>query len=173
MAEKHTGRQNRRDHLKSLGALVGGASLISGTSRANDAAPSLPAGADTSRLIYITPLKKDASESTCQAEVWFMRDGDDLYVVTATEAWRAQAIGRGLDVAKIWVGDVGVWSRNPEYRDLPFVLTRASIVSDPALRASLLEKFGSKYSDEWPVWGPRWKDGLADGSRLLIRYRLV
>lgn len=164
---------NRREHLLSLGALIGSSALISSPGRANEAAGALPAEADNSRVIYVTPLKKDASESTCQSEVWFLRDGGDLYVVTQSEAWRARAISRGLDVAKVWIGDVGVWSRNPEYRDLPFVLTRASIIKDPAVHTSMLDKFGGKYSDEWPVWGPRWAEGLADGSRVMIRYQLV
>jgi len=163
---------NRRDHLKVLGTLIGGAALV-GANQAQASSAALPEGTDTSRLIYITPLKRDAGESTCQAEVWFMRDGDDLFVVTQADAWRAQAIRNGLDVAKIWVGDVGVWSRNPEYRELPAVMAQASIVADSALHAGLLDKFGGKYSDEWPVWGPRWKTGLADGSRVMIRYQLV
>ena len=167
-----THSSNRRDHLKALGTLIGGAALLgSSPSRASSAA--LPADTNRSRLIYITPLKPDGSESRCQAEVWFMRDGDALLVVTQADAWRAKAIGKGLDVAKIWVGDVGVWSRNPEYRELPAVMARASLVTDPAAHASLLDKFGGKYSDEWPVWGPRWKTGLADGSRVLIRYQVV
>ena len=160
---------NRRDHLKSLGVLAAGATLL-GPGRA---AAALPAAADSSQLIYITPLKRDGSASTCQAEVWFMRDGNDLFVVTQSDAWRAKAIGRGQDVAKIWVGDVGVWSRNPEYVNLPSLMAKASLVTDPAVHTSMLDKFGGKYTDEWPVWGPRWKNGLADGSRVMIRYRPV
>ena len=34
-----------------------------------------------------------------------------------------------------------------------------------------LEAFGAKYADEWGSWGPRFRDGLADGSRVLLRYR--
>ncbi len=162
--------ESRRNHLKTMGALIGGAALV-GPGRASSA--TLPAAADRSRLIYITPLKSDASESTCQAEVWFLRDADALFVVTQADAWRAEAIGKGRDVAKIWVGDVGVWSRNPEYRELPWVLARGSIVSDPAVRTGMLDKFGGKYTDEWPVWGPRWKTGLAEGSRVMIRYQVV
>ncbi len=163
---------NRREYLISLGTLIGGAALI-GSNPGRASSASLPAGADSSRLIYITPLKRNAQESTCQAEVWFMRDGDALYVVTQADAWRATAIGKGLDVAKIWVGDVGVWSRNPEYRELPEIMAQASIVTDPSVHAGMLDKFGGKYTDEWPVWGPRWKTGLADGSRVMIRYELV
>jgi hypothetical protein len=150
--------------------VLGAGAALLGPGRASAA---LPAGADSSHLIYITPLKRDGSASTCQAEVWFMRDGNDLFVVTQADAWRAKAIARGQDVAKIWVGDVGVWSRNPEYVDLPSLMAKASMVTDPAVHASMLDKFGGKYTDEWPVWGPRWKTGLADGSRVMIRYRPV
>ena len=162
---------NRREHLLSLGLLTGGAMLAGLPGRARGA--SLPAGADSSRLIYITPLQPNGSESTCQAEVWFLREGNDLYVVTQADAWRATAIAKGRDVAKIWIGDVGVWSRNPKYRQLPSIMAQASIVSDPAVHTSMLAKFGGKYSDEWPVWGPRWQTGLADGSRVMIRYQLA
>jgi hypothetical protein len=163
---------NRREHLKGLGTLLAAASLAPGSGHASGSA-TLPAAADRSRLIYISPLRADASESRCQAEVWFMREGDGLFVVTQADAWRARAIAVGRDMARIWVGDVGVWSRNPEYRDLPSVLARASMVTDPALQAAMLEKFGGKYADEWPAWGPRWQKGLADGSRVMIRYQLA
>lgn len=162
---------NRREHLLGLGTLIGGAALLGRPEQSQ--AATWPAGADSSRLIYISPLKGDASLSTCQAEVWFMPDGDDLLVVTQSDSWRAKAIGKGRDVAKIWVGDVGVWSRNPQYVDLPSVMAQASLVTDPAVHASMLDKFGTKYTDEWPVWGPRWETGLADGSRVMIRYQLV
>ena len=34
-----------------------------------------------------------------------------------------------------------------------------------------LAAFGAKYPDEWDKWEPRFRKGLADGSRVLIRYR--
>ena len=75
--------------------------------------------------------------------------------------------------ARIWVGDVGVWSRNPQYKELPSILAKGSMITDPAVHEAKLEKFGGKYRDEWPVWGPRWAEGLADGSRVMIRYRIA
>ena len=165
-------KHNRRRHLQGLGALLGGSVLLGGIAGRAGAA-SLPADADRSALIYITPIKRNAQESTCQGEVWFMREGDDLYVVTQADAWRARAIASGQDVARIWVGDVGVWTRNPEYRELPSLLAKGSLVTDPAVHASMLDKFGGKYTDEWPAWGPRWQTGLADGSRVMIRYQPV
>jgi hypothetical protein len=158
--------QTRRDHLIAMGALLGGSMLPLQRARA------LPAIADTSELIYVTPLIDGERESRCQAEVWFVRDGEDLLVVTAHDAWRARAITAGHDLARIWVGDVGVWSRNPEYRELPAVQGRAALVGDPAEHARALEIFGRKYTREWSTWGPRFRDGLAEGSRVLIRYRV-
>lgn len=166
---------NRREHLLGLAGLVAGSALI-GLPRSLSAevgAPSLPAAADTSQLIYITPIRSDGRESRCQAEVWFLREGDGLFVVTAVDAWRARAIRSGLVQARIWVGDVGVWSRNEEYRDLPAVMSRAELVPDAATHASILAKFGGKYPAEWDTWGPRFTKGLADGSRVMIRYQVA
>lgn len=163
---------NRREHLLSLAAVTGSA-LIGLPSFASAGAQTLPAAADTSQLIYITPIKRDGGESRCQAEVWFLRYEDGLYVVTAADAWRARAVQAGLTRAKVWVGDVGVWSRNEEYRELPAVMAQATLVADATTHAAVLAKFGGKYTDEWDSWGPRFKDGLADGSRVLIRYQVA
>lgn len=162
---------NRREHLLGLGSLLTGTALV-GIPRLVSARV-MPAAADTSQLIYISPIRSDGTESRCQAEVWFMRQDDSLYVVTATDAWRARAVEAGLNQAKVWVGDVGVWSRNEEYRDLPSVMGRASLVDDPAVHAALLKKFGGKYPEEWGTWGPRFQEGLAEGSRVLIRYQVA
>lgn len=164
---------NRREHLLGLAGLVAGSALI-GLPRPGIAAMGsgkLPAAADSSELIYITPIRSDGRESRCQAEVWFLREGDGLFVVTAADAWRARAIQAGLNQARIWVGDVGVWSRNEEYRDLPAVMGRGALVPDRAIHTSILAKFGEKYPAEWGTWGPRFANGLADGSRVMIRYQ--
>ena len=156
---------NRREHLAAMGALLTGAMLPGRAS-------ALPALADSSELIYLTPLINGERESRCQGEVWFVLIDEDLLVVTASDAWRARAVTAGHDLTRIWVGDVGVWTRNPEYRELPTVQARASFVSDPADHARILEVFGRKYTREWSTWGPRFENGLADGSRVMIRYRV-
>ena len=139
-----------------------------GASRLPEAARSAAA---KSPLIYISPLKRDGSESRCHGEVWFVTDGDDLLVVTAPSRWRAAAISKGLDEARIWVGDFGVWTRaEGRFRDAPNFVARASIDAEPAAHAKALAAFGSKYSDEWSKWRPRFKDGLASGKRVMIRY---
>ena len=156
---------NRRESLAALGALAAGAALPL-------RAAEIPAAADQSPLIYITPIRSDGRESRCQAEVWFVREGASLYVVTTTETWRARAVQAGLNTARIWVGDKGVWSRSRTYRQLPSVRATASLVTDRERHAELLKTFGAKYVSEWTKWGPRFADGLADGSRVMLRYQV-
>ena len=160
---------NRRSWLGGAAAGAAGALLAPRLAFGDDA---LPPEADTSALIYVTPIKSNGEESSCQAEVWFARAGSSLYVVTAADAWRARAVGRGLTSTRIWVGDVGVWSSAGRYRKLPAVTARSSLVTDPAAREPVLEIMGTKYSGEWRTWGPRFRNGLADGSRVMIRYEV-
>ncbi len=159
---------SRREFLS--GAAVGlAAGALPLPARSADAAS---AALDESDLVYLTPLRADGSESRCHAEVWFVRHAGALWVVTAADAWRARAVRAGLDRARLWVGEFGVWTRADEaYRAAPQLEARASLVADPQVQASVLDSFGSKYRLEWIVWGPRFRAGLADGSRVLLRYQ--
>lgn len=127
----------------------------------------------TSPLIYVTPLKRDGQESRCHSEVWFAQDGDSALVVTASDRWRAKAIAKGLDRARVWVGDYGVWDPSAKYKAAPSFEAQASFEKTPAQHDHALALFGSKYTKDWDSWGPRFKNGLADGSRVLVRYRPV
>ena len=125
-----------------------------------------------SPLIYLTPLQSSGAESRCQAEIWFAWHAGAMYVVTRADAWRTEAIRAGLDRARVWVGDVGNWRRaDGRYRDLPAVETTASIETDEARREQVLAAMGEKYADEWATWGPRFRSGLADGSRAMLKYQ--
>ena len=77
--------------------------------------------------------------------------------------------GRGL-----WVGDFGVWTKSGgAFRDAPEFMSTASIETDAAVHARILESMGGKYADTgWNRWGPRFQEGLVDGSRVMIRYTL-
>jgi len=165
---------NRREALK-LGAGAACAALVPWRVRAAAGGSSaLQAAMAESDLVYVTPLHGDGAESSCQAEVWFVADAGDAVVVTASDAWRARAVGRGLDRARLWVGDVGVWSDSDgAYRALPSTVAGASMITDPAEHERLLEVFGDKYSLEWIIWGPRFRNGLKEGSRVMIRYTPV
>ena len=127
---------------------------------------------EASKLVYLTPIKSDGEESRCKAEIWFGYHGGDVYVVTPPDAWRAQALGQGLTRARLWVGEFGIWTRaDGAFREAPELMATASLATDAALQAEVLEKMGAKYADDgWTRWGPAFREGLADGGRVMIRY---
>lgn len=136
------------------------------------------AGADTteglssSDLVYLTPIRSNGQESRCQAEVWFVYDGADIFVCTGSESWRALAPALGLTSTRIWVGDLGRWQKTEgNYRSLPSMMAQASFEPDQQEHKRVLALFGDKYPLSWLVYGPRFRKGLADGSRTLIKYR--
>ena len=132
----------------------------------------LSAALAESPLIYLTPLKTSGAESRCQAEIWFALHEGSMCLITLSDAWRTEAIRRGLNRARIWVGDVGNWKRaGGRYRNLPVVEATASIETDAARREQAFAAMGVKYADEWPTWGPRFRNGIADGSRVMLKYQ--
>jgi hypothetical protein len=161
-----------------LAGSAAGAAWLAWPARARADAFSLPEAARsalaTSPLVYVSPLKRDGGESACHGEVWFVTDGGDALVVTAAERWKARSLLAGLDRARLWVGDFGVWTRSGgRYQGAPSFVARASFEKDAAARERALASFGAKYPQEWDKWGPRFRGGLADGSRVLIRYAPV
>jgi hypothetical protein len=181
---------NRRRMLVGVGTAVGSAAVVAGgvlgawpiAARAQAAAPTAPSGVlpeatraalGESDLVYITALKGDV-EGRCHAEVWFVHLDGVPWVVTDAKSWRVRAIRAGNDRVRMWVGDFGVWKdAGDRYRQAPSLVARGSIVADAAMHERVLEAFGDKYTLEWLVWRSRFRDGLADGSRLLLRYTPV
>ncbi len=156
--------------------VLAGSGLIAATARADGAgagetAASLAQSLEDSDLIYISPMRSDGSLSACQAEIWFQSMEGSMYVVTGADAWRARAPQLGLTAARVWVGDVGEWDKSDgAYLRLPSIETQCSVVSDQAEHARVLDRMGSKYRMAWVVWGPRFRNGLADGSRVMLKY---
>ncbi len=170
--DTHAAKISRRRALRLGGSALGAALLTRPLRAAGADGAALPRAMAGSDLVYVTPLLRDGRESRCQAEVWFVADGGDAVVVTATDAWRARAVRQGLDRARLWVGDEGVWTESDgAYRFLPSTLAGVSQIEDPDEHARLLEQFGEKYSLSWIVWGPRFRNGLREGSRVMLRYR--
>ncbi len=163
--------QRRQFVMHGAALLLGGL----GAARAVMAdAAAATAGLASSRVIYLTPLRSDGTESSCQSEIWYVLHNGEIFVSTRMDAWRTQAIKKGLTKTRIWVGDFGVWtSAKEKYRAAPSLMLNGKLETDPALRAQVLEVFGKKYADEWVKWGPRFRDGLADGSRSLLRYQIM
>jgi hypothetical protein len=154
---------NRRSVLTTTGAVLA-ASLI----------PAPLVRAAESRLIYLSPFKTTGELSRCQAEVWYVQDGAQMFVVTQADAWRARAISQGLAKTQVWVGDVGQWqSSGGRYKSLPAHMAQGAHVTDRAEHGRVLDIFGKKYTSEWGSWGPRFENGLADGSRVLLKYTAI
>jgi len=168
-------------HISRRQLIVGGGALLAGAAlaprlRAQDAPLSAGtrAALEKSPLVYVSPLHPDGSESECHGEVWFFVDGGDVVLGTDRERWKARAVQKGWDRARIWVGDFGpVAKAGNTYREAPQFDAQARIDTDPAVFARLMEAFGRKYADGWGKWGPRFQKSYDDGTRVLIRYAPV
>ncbi len=169
---------SRRGLLLGAGAALGALALPFGRARATDAAFSLPEAArsalGTSRIVYVSPLKGDGSESRCHGEVWFTPDGDDVLLATKADAWKSRAVARGWNRARLWAGDFGpVAKAGDRFRSAPSFLSEVRRDSDPAAFGRLMQAFSQKYAAEWGKWESRFRKGYDDGSRVLLRYTPV
>ena len=129
---------------------------------------------DESGFVYISPLKSDGQESTCHAEVWFAHLDRSVVLITGAERWKARAVSKGLDRARIWVGDRGRWKqligRNAGFRKAPHFDARVERVQDEKLLERMLAVFDEKYPEEIADWRDRMRSGFRDGTRHLLRY---
>ena len=126
---------------------------------------------EQSKLIYVSPLKSDGALSRCKAEIWFAYLDGNLFVVTPPDAWRAEAIGLGLDQAQVWVGEHGVWTESKAFLEAPNMRMTASLETVAETHEAVLAAMGEKYAEDgWGRWGPRFREGLTDGGRVMIRY---
>ena len=162
----------RRELLKGAGLLLGALAFAPRARAEDPPAFALPADAsaefEKAPLVYISPLKRNGSESRCHGEVWYFMDGGDVVIGTSPDRWKGRALKQGLDRARLWVP-----KGSGDFRGGYTFVGRASIDSDPGTFDRLLARYAQKYPDEWGTWGPRFKKGRADGTRVLIRYKPV
>lgn len=136
---------------------------------------------DESGFVYISPLRADGSESTCHGEVWFGWLDGGVVINTRPSTWKATALReRGLDRARVWVGDHGRWKtglagrgRNEAFRAAPHFDARAEFVRDAAVLDRLLAQFETKYAGEFDRWRDEMRNGFHSGERVLIRYQPI
>ncbi len=160
--------------LVMAGALTGAPRLLRATESDHD---SLPLDLlEKSSFVYISPILQDGKESRCHGEVWFGWIDDSIVVTVAKDRWKATALDRGLDRARIWVGDHGRWKttlggRNEKFSSAPNFFAKAERVADDEMIERLLTVYTRKYPNEIATWRDKMRSGDADGSRILIRYR--
>ena len=114
---------------------------------------------DSAKYVYIQSTRKDGKLGK-PAEIWFFRHNDAVWVCSPTTTYRVKRIKAGQTKAKIAIGKP----------DGPSFNAKGSIVKDPEVNKVMFESFAKKYSDGWSSYEKQFKDGLADGSRTLVKY---
>ena len=130
-----------------------------------------------SGFAYVSPLLADGRESRCHGEVWYGWLEGSVVVITARLTWKARALARGLDRARVWVGNHGRWKgwfrNNEDFRRAPHFDAHAERERDPAVFDRLMAVYAKKYPAEFPVWEEKQRSGFESGERILIRYAMT
>ena len=147
----------RRQAVRLL-ALFGGW-LMAAPSFAAELAKNIRDLLATSTFVYISSTRKDGTLSK-PAEIWFLWHQGSVYVASAPTTWRVKRIRWGRPAAKIWVGKL----------DGPAFTATGAVVDEPAVHEIMFKTFAEKYGLRWKAWEGSFRSGLADGSRVLVRY---
>ena len=127
-----------------------------------------------SEFVYVSPLLSNGRESTCHGEVWYAWLDNSVVLITAKTTWKARALSRGMNSARIWVGDHGRWKgwfrNNEAFRQAPSFDAIASIDNDASLLDRLMKVYETKYPAEFSEWEDRQRSGFRSGERIIIRY---
>jgi len=121
--------------------------------------PELQKALDSSKHVYVQSARKDGTLGKA-AEIWFMPYNGAVWVASPPSTYRVKRIQAGRTKAKVWIGKT----------DGPAFNAKGSIVKDPEVNKVLLETFAKKYSDGWSSHEKNFRDGLANGARVLIKY---
>lgn len=130
--------------------------------RSASLSPELQQALDSSKHVYIQSERKDGSFGKA-AEIWFMPYQGAVWVASPATTHRVKRIQAGRTKAKIAVGKP----------DGPSFAAKGSIVKDPEVNNVLFDTFAKKYPDGWSSYEKSFRDGLANGSRVLIKYEPV
>jgi len=127
--------------------------------RSASLSPELQKALDSSKYVYIQSTRKDGKLSK-PAEIWFMPYKGAVWVASPPATYRVKRIQAGQTKAKIAVGKTS----GPAFN------AKGSIVKDPEVNKAMFEAYAKKYTNEWKSYEQKFRDGLADGSRVLIKY---
>lgn len=119
----------------------------------------LEAALKANTYVYIATERKDHSLGK-PAEIWFLFHQGAVWVASPPTTWRVKRIKAGRTKVKIAVG-------NP---DGPSFRATGSLSKDTSVHEVMFKTFAEKYKDRWKGYEQRFRDGLKDGSRVLIKY---
>ena len=114
---------------------------------------------ESSKYIYVQSTRKNG-ELGKAAEIWFMLHNGAVWVCSPPTTYRVKRIKAGKTKTKIFVGKP----------DGPSFNAKGSLVKDPAVNKVLFEAYAKKYGSDWTSYEKKFREGLADGSRVLVRY---
>lgn len=114
------------------------------------------------RYVYISSNRKDGSFGA-PAEIWFMYSRGALWVASPPTTWRVRRIRAGRPKARIAIGKV----------DGATFMATGSLVADPEIYEEMFRTFARKYPNGWPKYEQRFRQGLADGTRVLVKYQPI
>jgi hypothetical protein len=136
--------------------------------------PALAKALAESPFVYVSPLQTNGEESRCHGEVWYGWIDGGVVIITGTKSWKTRSYARGLNRARLWVGDYGrvkkMMGSNEAFRAGPSFEARTELVRSPQMIDRLLGIYEKKYPKEIANWRRPMRAGLADGSRLMLRY---
>lgn len=124
--------------------------------------PELQKALDSSKYVYIQSARKDGALGK-PAEIWFMHHQGAVWVASPVTTYRVKRIKAGRTKAKVSIGKT----------DGPAFNAKGSIVKDAEVDKVLFEALAKKYPGDWSSYEKRFRDGLADGSRVLIKYEPI
>jgi len=142
-----------------IAVVIAFTSLFATAAHSAPLSPELQKGLDTSQYVYVQSERKDGTFGK-PAEIWFLHHKGAVWVATPTTTYRVKRIQAGQTKAKVAVGKASGPSFN----------AKGSIVKDPEVNTVMFETFAKKYPDGWASFEKNFRDGLANGSRVLIKY---
>lgn len=121
--------------------------------------PELQKALESSKYVYVQSTRQNGELSKA-AEIWFMYHEGAVWVCTPTTTHRVKRIQAGKTGAKVAIGKP----------DGPSFTAKSSLVKDAEVNKALFETFAKKYADGWSSYEKQFKEGLANGSRTLVKY---
>jgi hypothetical protein len=132
---------------------------VAAAAAAADLSPAIKADLANSKYIYVATTRKSGALGK-PAEIWFLYHNGAVYVASPPTTWRVRRIKAGRTQAKIAVGKP----------DGPAFMATGAVVNEPDVYPVLFATYAKKYGDDWTKYEDRFRTGLKDGSRVLIKY---